>query len=376
MHVAYPTIAHLLLQSDKLLLKLAFWVLPASLILSIAGLLFIDILLISYESHLSRAYLGLQGRLSIESTDTELLNDIQKKAQLKHWLHSPRQDLQVAISFTGNSPSPDIVKNVKVIVLEKDYMHKKFGEYTTNQTLIMNTLLKKSFGEMDLTLFNQLKTGESLPVFSFNQIKVIDTGYLTSDPLIFMDRKTASQWLKISSDTIHKIEFMETRETQIKKIKHSVQAIAKQHQTMRLIIRDVINDSEDSRQFFKTIRLIEIPMIGFNLLLCLFIVFLSMEIALLFKRQSLAILCKIGFSQSHMTTITVMMITLIYFISVGLGLILLWVLEYFFTLSISLPETFFQPMNMNHYSSLLIVGVLLIITSMMVIHKFSNTKHN
>jgi hypothetical protein len=356
---AHRVILQLLYRSNHKLLKLSFFLFPVALYISMSSYLFVDTLLKSYEAHLSQSYLGFQGRLSL-SSDAKTIEAIIKHAKAENYIVSPRIDLKRNIVIKSDK---DIVKYSKMILLEKAYLEKKFQSVQANH-LYINSVLAQNLGEASVESIKGLFFDDVNATLDIEATTVIDTGFLSSEPIIFLPLERVKKILPdVEKGSLHSVEFYETHNSVVQKIKKELDEIAKQQQSMRISIHDLLLDTKEHREFFHKLDQIKNIIIFFIFAFVLAIVLVSIALLIRFKYLSLKVLHFLGMSHLDLTrTITsmvafmVIVMTFLAFVSLGLWQELFLMMSHF-------SQSFFQSVDLMTGILVLVSGLFIVIVT-------------
>jgi hypothetical protein len=358
----HKIILKLLYKSSGWLLKLSFLSLPIALFLSISSYLFIDNLLTSYERYLENAYLGIQGRISVETSDKRVINGVKEYAEKNHLLYSIKKEFLTSIVFFNNKKS--LSKSAKFIVLNKNYIKEKFHQKNiTDNTIFINQIFLKSMGGLNIDKFKKVYFDDKNKTFLIDKYISVDTGFLTSKPIIFMSDKFANKLFgKVKSDK-KVIEFLEKDKKVIANIKDKVKQLAKEYATSELKINDLLFDTKVTKEFFKKVTILQNSISFLIFILSLGIIIMSISISIEFKKSSLKILQLIGMSSKELS-LTISGVIFLMIISVlGISMLLLRIFQNIFISVSSFKNNFFIPLDYNDVLIILFLGFILSLIS-------------
>jgi len=284
----------LIYSSSNTLLRLSFLALPLALLLSVSSYLFVENILNSYERFLVKSYIGIQGRLSIHTNDTRLIQDLRKYAQAQNFSYSLKSELKSILVFKGEQNLP---KYTKIVSLDLSYMKQKFNyPQAKKHTLFANEVFLRSLGEIDPHSFTSFSFKNEKIIFSIEKIVPVETGFLSSEPIVFMSQSLSSDVFSKLQKTSQTIEFLQADKHSLKRIKTHTDALALEHSTMQLQIKDLIIDTQDTKDFFQKITRIQSLLTLLIFILALGIILLSLSISIAFKKTSLKTLHLLGIS--------------------------------------------------------------------------------
>ncbi len=356
------TILKLFYKSSGWLLKFSFWALPIALFFSISSFLFIDNLLSSYEKYLINSYIGAQGRVSIESSNTNLINGLVDFSIKNNLLFSNKKQYKANVVL--KSTNTQITKYAKFIILNKDYLEKKFKQTSlNNHTIFINTVFLKSMGSLDIKEFSQIYFDDKDRVFSISKIIDIDTGFLGSEPIIYISIPFAKELFGDLKQSKKNIEFLDIDEEKITKIKKVTTELSKKFKVLEYKIYDLLIDTKATKDFFLKVNVIQLGISSLLFILSLGVILLSISVSIEFKKNSLKILQLIGMSKKDLSlTISgtiFSMIIVILVLSVG-------ALEFFQMLFLGISNfhsSFFISLDINNIVYIIVLAIIIFLVT-------------
>lgn len=341
----YKTVVRLFLSSTNWILRFAFLALPISLILALTSYLFIDNLLKSYNTYLVDAYVGLHGRLTIESTDKRLITELSLWSDEQQILYSKRDVIPCNLTFVGKKT---MLKYARVIVLDKSYLQVKFKDVGSIDayTLFANQVFTKSLGHKKTEQFDVLFFEDEEHSAPISHLHAIDTGFLTDKPTIFMSKEMADKLFEIRLMRGEQLEFLINDDNQIKKIIHAKDLIAKELGSMEVRVHDLLHETKDSRNFFSKISLVHTGISALILLLSFGIIATSTSITIAFKRRALDTLHLLGISKHELAMIVSSLVFGVFAVSLVFSLLLLPLMQIWFSSVTEYNNNFFIPIEM------------------------------
>ena len=348
------TILKLFYTSSGWLLKFSFWALPIALFFSLSSFLFIDNLLSSYERYLTNSYLGTQGRISIETTSKPLTNGIASYSKENKLIYSPKKIVKSNVVFKNRNKS--LTKYAKFIVLDLKYLKQKFNyKNIDTNTIFVNEVFSKSMGAIDINKFKQIYLDDDEKILNISNIKVIDTGFLGSEPIIFITTQFANKLFGTIKQKKQIIEFLEKDTKNIKKLKLKINELSKEYQVLEMKIFDLLTDTKVTKEFFKKVTMIQFGISILLFILSLGVIILSISVSIEFKKNSLKILQLIGMSVFDLSFTISGVIFLIFMLLLGLSIFCLDFFQSIFLNISGFNEVFFIPINSMQilYTSLL-----------------------
>lgn len=309
------TILKLFYKSSGWLLKLSFWTLPIALFFSISSFLFIDNLLSSYERYLINSYLGVQGRISIETKNENLINGLTKFSVQKNFLFSNKKQYKVNVVLKNDTNQ--ISKYAKFIILDKQYLKQKFHQTTIDDnTIFVNKILYNSMGSLDINKFDKIYFDDKDKIFNITDIINIDTGFLGSEPIVFISSSFATKLFGTIEQKNRTLEFLEVDNNKIQTIKSKTKELSKQYKVLEYKILDLLQDTKTTKEFFDKVTMIQVGISILLFILSLGVIILSISVSIEFKKNSLKVLQLIGMSKKDLSftisgTIFLMILTIL-----------------------------------------------------------------
>ncbi|MDA7817983.1 hypothetical protein N9A28_07320 [Sulfurimonas sp.] len=363
-------ILKLLYKSSNWLLKLSFLALPIALLLSMSSYLFISNVLDSYENYLVKSYIGIQGRVSIESKDKKFIDDVVEYSKKEGLTFSTKKELKTSLVFLGDRQIP---KYAKFIVLDLEYLKSKFKNlHVKTNTIFVNKTFSNSLGSLDISSFKQCYFDDEENVFDIESILTVDTGFLTSEPVIFVSSEFARNIFGDTKSSMVKVEFLESNEESITKIKDNSEAIAKKNNTMEFKIHDLIEDTKSTREFFEKVSLIQNAISILIFILSMGIILLSISISVEFKKNSLKTLQLIGMSARDLSSTISLSIFSMIMVVLVLCVFMQKIFQSMFLKASGFSNGFFTPLALeNIYYIVLLAFILLFINNSITRYVFS-----
>jgi len=351
------TILKLLYSSSGWLLKFSFFSLPFALFLSISSYLFIENILSSYEKYLVDSYIGVQGRLSVESDDLKLMDDLAVYSQDQKLKYSQKKELKTILTFLGKVK---VVKYANFIFLEHSYMKQKFkNQNIKKNTLFVNDVFLNSMGSLDLCSFKKVSFDKGKKEFAIDSIEKIDTGFLNSEPTIFMTLSFGKEIFgELKRDRVT-IEFLESSLKKIDMIKKETLLLAKKDKTMNLKINDLILDTKETKEFFHKVSIIENSISLLIFLLSMGIILLSISISIEFKKNSLKTLQLVGMSSRDLAFTISMALFSMVLLTLALSLAVQALYKKLFLKLSGFDASFFMPQQYQEIVTVLLLALVL-----------------
>lgn len=282
-----------LFSSTHWLLKIAFLSLPITFFVGINGYLLSNKVIDGYKNHLYESYIGLNGRLSLASNDQIFLEAVQIKAKSMQISSSKKDELKMQVIFS--SKEQKIIKYAKWVVLDKEYLETKFNNKIKENDIFVNDIFAKSFGNMQINSFTQL-INEDKVIFDISHITIVDTGFLSSEPIIFISFDFAKKLFAGMNIKSRGVEFMLSDDTKILNLKQTIGTEAKTLQVGEFTINDMIADTKETEEFFSKIKAIQLIVLLIVSLLSFVVIVLGIVLLAKFKQNSLSILKLLGIS--------------------------------------------------------------------------------
>ena len=345
--------------SSHWILKLSFFLLPFALLFSLTSFLFLDSVFISYKNYLKSSYLGSLGRLSVESTNKDFINDLPSFSKKENFIYSNRKIYKTNIVF--QSENKKIIKYAKFIVLDLKYLNKKFNKnIIKDNTFFINQVFYKSMGSLNIENYKNIFYKEKENAHFLEDIIKIDTGFLGSEPIIYLSESFAKKLFPNIKYLKEEVEFLERNEKNITFIKDNIHKLSSFHKVFTLKINDLIIDSKNTNEFLSKVSYLQYAIFLLIFLLILGVLILSISISLEFKKKSLNILHLLGMSIRDLClslSFSIFLIVLAMFI---FAIFILPFVQNVFLELTSFPSSFFLK---NDLDSLFYIFLLIIVLS-------------
>jgi len=342
-------------KSSNWLLKLSFYLLPIALFFSMVSFLFVDNLLNSYNRYIENSYMGVQGRLSIISNDTKFISGLIDFSQKSGFLYSPKREIKS--NFTLKNGDKIVSKFANFIVLNKNYLEKKFHQKIEVNTLFVNRVFSKSMGSLGLDGFKEIyiKKDNSLNI---SKIVVVDTGFLGNKPMIFVTNSFAKKLFK-REIVFNSVEFLEKNIESISQIKDKAKSLAKEYGVFKYKIKDILNDTKDVKKMFDTLFNVKAGISCLIFVLSLFIILLGISVSIEFRKNSLSTLHLIGMSVADLAITLSGIMFIIWSIILGVSLLALYFVRMLFISIAGFGGDFFLGIGNFNVIMIVILGVML-----------------
>lgn len=350
-------ILKLLYKSSGWLLRFSFYALPIALFFSISSYLFIDKVLSSYERYLINSYIGIQGRVSVETNDKKLIKGLVEFSQSQKLKYSLKKELKTTVTFLGEIKLP---KYAKFIVLDQTYMQQKFNNLHANrETLFVNDVFLNSMGSLDKASFNKLYFNDDKKLFDINGIERVDTGFLSSEPIVFISAYFAKEIFGDIQKEKEVVEYLENSDKSIKTIKQTVKQLAMKYKTLQIKVHDLILDTQDTKEFFEKTSIIQKAISILIFMLSVGIILLSISVSIEFKKNSLKTLQLIGMSSRDLALTISVSIFFMIVIILGLSLLCQSLFENLFLHISGFSDSFFIAQDYTDIYIIIALGMTL-----------------
>jgi len=265
-----------------------------------SAFLFIDNLLESYETFLVDSYIGSQGRISVQSANKEMLEELKVFSKQKKFDFSKRTEYKANVVFL--SPSQSITKYAKFVILDKEYIRIKFKQNALqSHTLFLNEVFVKSMGTQALDSFTSIYYDDPKNIHSISKFIVTDTGFLGNEPIVYIDKIFAKELFGSIDKKFTRVEFLEQNKVNIASIKKKVEQLAKKHKVLEVQIFDLLLDTKSAKAFFEKVKLIQFGITLLIFLLAIGVIVVSVSVSIEFKYSSLKILNLVGMSRQTLS---------------------------------------------------------------------------
>jgi len=361
----YQIIIKLLFSSSNKLLKFSFLALPLGLFLSISSYLFIDSILNSYQKYLEDSYLGVQGRIYIETKDKKLINAIKEYASKNHLKYSVKNEFFSDITLV--SPKKVLKKSARFIVLDKNYLKEKFKlKDIKSNTLFVNQTFIKSMGSMNINDFKSLFLKDKDKSFKIDKFITENTGFLSAKPMIFISREFAQKIFHLKPRDKQTIEFLEKNQQVVDKIKKEIEILAKNVKSMKYEIHDLIIDMQSTKEFFDKVNMVQNSLSILIFILSVLIIMIGVSIFIELKKESLKILQLLGMSKKDLSLAISGVLFFMTMVVLLLSLFTLHIYQDIFLSITSLNINFFIPLNYEKVYIILGLNILLSLLSYLI----------
>jgi len=340
----------LFFKSSNFLLKTSIFMLPIIIAISFASIFFINNLSHSYKHYLLQSYIGTQGVITIHSSNSNYLKELQE--QFSTQSNSLKKELLENIVISSSKYS--LEKSIKIIVLEDSYLRKRV--HYTNQALAINKVLANILGDVKALSLSNPDTNSSI---ALQNLTVIDSGFLSVEPLIFMSKEFIESlgYKKIVFNALElDISLENIPNAKLKAIQLS------EKDATDIYFKDILSQHQSSQELFDNIRYIEYIVLLITSMLSFIILTGALNIIAKIKEKAISLLRIYGLSTSLISFGLTFMSISILIIAIILAYFIFEFMKIYFIYSIDLGSNFFLPLN---YIVIYIVSFIFIIFTLL-----------
>ena len=323
----------LFFKSSNSLLRVSIFMLPFIIAISFASIFFINNLSHSYKHYLLQNYIGTQGTITIHSSNKNYLKELQQ--QFTTQSNSLKKEILENIVIT--TPTYSLEKSIKIIVLEDSYLRKRV--HYTNQALAINKVLANILGDIKTVSFSNPDTNSSI---ALQNLTVIDSGFLSVEPLIFMSKKFIES-LGYKKIVFNSLE-LDIALDDIPNAKLKAKQLSEKYST-GVYFKDILSHHKSSQELFDNIRYIEYIVLLITSILSFVILTGALNIIAKIKEKAISLLRIYGLSTSLISIGLTFMSIAILIIALILAYIIFELMKLYFIYKIGLDSNFFLPLN-------------------------------
>jgi ABC-type lipoprotein release transport system permease subunit len=342
-------------------LKISLFLLPIIISFSFASILFINNLSVSYKNYLLKSYIGIQGIVTIRSTDQKYLDSLQNSYNSLNINSSLKLEKILKLTFKIDNFS--ITKDIKVIVLENRYLKQKFSQFTN---ILINNVFKNILGDYRSINIKNIKTNKYIKL---NNLNTMDTGFLTNEPLIFIS-KDFYKTLGFNSKIFNKLE-VDCKINDIKSIS-SIAYKTSEDFGADIDIKDILSSNKKTQMLFDNIKYIEYLLLIITIILSSVILIAALSIISTLKAKAISLLRIYGLSNKLISYSLALLSGILLVVSFCLAFIIFDCLKIYFLDILSLKDSFFLPLGYDIYR--LIFCIILVFTIIIYVWAFYKFK--
>jgi len=338
----------LFFKSSNLMLKLSLMFLPIIMAVSLASIFFINNLSGSYKDYLLKSYIGTQGVLNIKSENIEYLKALQTALKKKSIDSSLKKELRRDVIFKTQDYL--LEKKVKFVVLQKEYMKEKL--HYNQEAIVINNILKNIFGDISKLSLKQVK---QKTFTHLHTLKTIDTGFLSTEPLVFIGRDFFEK-LGFHFKVYDSLELSITLD-QIDFCLSIAKELADEYETGFNYV-DILSQHKETELLFQNISYIELIVLIITSILSLIILTGSLTIISQIKQKAITLLRIYGLSTQLISLGLTLLSVILLSISLLIAYVLFVFMKLYFIMTLNFDYNFFIPLNTN---IIYIVGSILLV---------------
>jgi len=305
----------LLLSNSSVLVRIALYVVPVAMLLTIWVSLTLDGLVQVYIKRLELAYAGMQGRLSIEAQPFTInqfrvaLADSGQQALPRH-----EQTHLIQLKLKNDQ---QIKKFISLVVFEDEAYEKRF-KINNQNTLIINQVLAEQLGELTQEV-SAIKYYKKKNWLLYNKTKVIDTGFLTTKALLFISKKRYEKTMGQVLKGFKSLEIVNNSNADVSGIKEKIEQIARTTSAGSYKINDILLDTADARQQFASLRLTQLSLLIIVLSIAAITITYAVKLLLVLKMKALSIMNRLGLARYDLSLALISGVTIVFLLMMIAG---------------------------------------------------------
>jgi len=316
------------------MLRLSIMFLPLVMAVSFASIFFINNLAQSYKNYLLQSYIGTQGVLSVNSTDVAYLKALQSAFLEQKIKSSLKKEVRRDVIFKTKEYT--LEKKMKFIILEETYLLEKLD---ATQPLVLNKILANILGDTTTIL---IKQPDAANFEKLQNLQVIDTGFLSSEPLVFVG-KDFFESLGFHQSSYDSLELSITLD-EMEYAKKLSKQISEEF-SADISFEDILSQHKETEVLFENIRYIELMVLLITSLLSIVILTGALSIIAKIKEKAIMLLRIYGLSTYFISWSLTLMSVMILGISILLALVLFIFMKEYFIMTLSLDNGFFLKLD-------------------------------
>jgi len=305
----------LLLSNSSVLVRIALYVVPVAMLLTIWVSLTLDGLVQVYIKRLELAYAGMQGRLSIEAQPFTI-NQFKTALTENGYQALPRHEQTHLIQLKLKN-NQDIRKFISLVVFEDEAYEKRF-KIDDQSTLIINQVLAEQLGELvnDVSAIKYYKKNNWL---SYNKAKIIDTGFLTTKAILFISKKQYENTMGQLLKGFTSLEIINNDNADVTGIKEKIDKIARTSSAGSYKINDILLDTADARQQFASLRMTQLSLLIIVLSIAAITITYAVKLLLVLKMKALSIMNRLGLARYDLSLALISGVTIAFLMMMVAG---------------------------------------------------------
>ncbi len=341
----------LLFKSSNFMLRISIGILPFIIAISFASIFFINNLSGSYKHYLLEGYIGTQGILTVKSKNKEYLSELKKEFISQNVISSLKKIIRKDIVIKTSKFT--LENKIKLIILEKKYLSNKLNN--SNQNIVINKILLNTLGENNTF---SIKNSKSNNFINIDNIKFIDTGFLTSEPLIFMSKSFFDKlgYKEISFDSLE----LSIGLDKIIDSKKTAEELSSKYKA-DIIFEDILSKHTESQKLFDNIAYIEYIVLAITSLLAFIILTGALNIISKIKEKAISLLRIYGLSTGLISLSLTMMSLILLSLSLLIAYFIFTIFKIYFVYCIGLENTFFIPLDLSIIQIVLMIFMIFLI---------------
>jgi len=339
-------------KSPKIFLSI-FTIIILVLSLSIGAYFFTGNLLNSYSNMLQKSYLGFEPRFTMQSDNQEFLHEVATILEQKNILSSLRKIEKKTYILKLNNRT--LKKKITFYIYKDGYINHRFkGDTGVYVNQILKHILK------DETEINMQKG--KYKQLHLQRYKTVDTGFLTSEALIFIDESKIKKFIK--TDNLQLV--LEVQEQLQKETLQEISKSAKRLQVLKSNFIDRLQSEHDAYENFLLFKMAKNIFLTILITTIIIIILITQNIILELKEKSLHIILQMGMGLNEVVVVFLLISSSIFISSTAFAHLILSLFRNYYLQVTHFSSDFFIPLVFGDYLILIYsMFILLFLTIIM-----------
>ena len=303
------------MSNSSVLVRIALYVVPIAMLLTIWVSLTLDGLVQVYIKRLELAYAGMQGRLSIEAQPFTI-NQFRTALDKGGVQALPRHEQTHLIQLKLKN-NKKIRKFISLVVFEDEAYEKRFNTGNQN-TLIINQVLAEQLAELTQEV-SSIKYYKQNNWLLYDRTRIIDTGFLTTKALLFISKTRYEKTMGQSLKGFKSLEIVNNGNEPVSAIKDRIEQIARTTASGSYKINDILLDTADARQQFASLRLAQLSLLIIVLSIAAITIAYAVKLLLVLKMKALSIMSRLGLARYDLSLALISGVTIVFLLMMVAG---------------------------------------------------------
>lgn len=285
-------VLRLLSAGEARLIRLCLYAIPVIFCIIFYSFLLGNKVLSYFENYMQESYVGVMGELTINSPSSAYINAL--------YVDSLKAGFQVSQKLTHKSlfalqsKHLSLVKGFQVYVYKSDYLKSKFDlTADLDNTLIISSIVAKQLALQEHSVPLFLSDPHINNKLEIKQLKVVDLGFLTSEPIIMLSAKQYQQ-LQGKAVNFQQLEFHQLPPFAKRQIENLAQSRFLQGQYSSYKIIDTKNLSREHEAVFNALHWLAYIIFATLVMLNLLLSVLAVKTLLSAKKSAIHTLQLLG----------------------------------------------------------------------------------